>query len=320
MISFQSTDEILRADLSKLFLNATKNQPNINYKYGDYVKTITQTSENVTVTYANSSKAESFDLVVGADGSTSKIRSLILDSQSLEGSYNFIGQYLAFFSIPRQASDENVWKWFSAPKGLAIMTRPHRNPETMGAYLGVTMPKRGVRDERVEKAMDEGVDAQKRILREYLQGVGWEAERVLDAMDHAEDFYMSKAAQVKLPKWTNGRSVVIGDAALATFGVGTTLAMLSGYLLAGELSKIRSSEDIPQALERYEQVFRPIYAKMEELPPGFPQIAFPQTKWGIWLLHWVFWFVSTTKVYKLAQKFGGDEKGWDLPQYDWADI
>lgn len=79
---------------------------------------------------------------------------------------------------------------------------------------------------------------------------------------------------MKLLKWTNGHALVLGDAAFTTFGVGTSLAIESAYLLAGELSKIQSSNDVPQALEKYE-VFCPFYAKMEELPPGVPQIAMP---------------------------------------------
>ena len=124
-------------------------------------------------------------------------------------------------------------------------------------------------------------------------------------MDYAEDFYVSRIAQVKLSKWTNGRAAVLGDAAWATFGVGTTLAIEGAYLLAGELSRIQSSNDIPQALERYEEVFRPLYAKMEDLPPGFPQFLFPQTTWGLRLCHSIFGVVGRTKIPRLFQTGSG---------------
>lgn len=137
-------------------------------------------------------------------------------------------------------------------------------------------------------------------------------------MKHAEDFYVSRAAQVKLPKWTNKRALVLGDAAFATFGVGTTLAIESAYVLAGELSKIQSSSDVPQALEKYEQVFRSLYAKMEALLPGFPQIAFPQTARGLWLRDSASWLASKTKLYKLFQ--GDSDIDWKLPCYDWVGI
>jgi 2-polyprenyl-6-methoxyphenol hydroxylase-like FAD-dependent oxidoreductase len=189
------------------------------------------------------------------------------------------------------------------------MIRPHRNPSTMGAYLCIAMPARGQADPAVEDAMDKGTEDTKRMLHEYFQDVRWEGKRVLEGMNDAEDFYMSRAAQVKLPKWTNGRVLVLGDAAWATFGVGTTLAIEGAYILAGELSKIQSSSDIPQALEKYEEVFRPLYAKMEDLPPGFPQILFPHTAWGLGLRDSVLWFVSKTKMYKLFQ--GGSEIDWN---------
>ena len=315
--SFTAEYEILRGDLSQLFLEATEGLGKVKYIYGDSVKSVQQTDKDINVTFAAGSK-DTFDLVVAADGSTSKTRSMILDEQVLKDSYKFLGQYIAFFSIPSRPTDPKLWQWYNVPKGLSIMIRPHRNTSTMGAYLSVTTPARGQRDPAVEDALDKGTEDAKRMLHNYFENAGWEAKRVLEAMDNAEDFYMSRAAQVKLSKWTNGRALVLGDAAFATFGVGTSLAIESAYMLAGELSKIQSSNDIPQALEKYEEVFRPLYAKMEELPPGFPQFAFPQTAWGLWLRDSVLWFVSKTKMYKIFQ--GGSGIDWKLPCYDWVGV
>ena len=309
--------EILRADLSQLFLEATEGLGNVRYIYGDSVESLNQTDKDVNVTFAGGSK-DTFDLVVAADGSTSKTRPMILDEQVLKNSYKFLGQYIAYFSIPSRPNDPKMWQWYNAPKGLSIMTRPHRNASTIGAYLCITTPGRGQRDPAVEDALDKGPEDAKRILHEYIDNAGWEAKRVLEGMDQADDFYMSRAAQVKLPKWTNGRALVLGDAAFATFGVGTTLAIESAYMLAGELSKIQSSNDVPQALEKYEEVYRPLYAKMEELPPGYPQLVFPQTAWGLRLRDSALWLVSKTKLYKIFQ--GGSGLDSKLPVYDWIGI
>lgn len=314
---FTAEYEILRADLSQLFLDATQGLRNVQYIYGDSVKSLEQTDKDVNVTFSGGSK-KTFDLVVAADGSTSKTRSMILDDQVLKDSYKILGQYIAYFSIPSRPTDPRMWQWYNAPKGLSIMLRPHRNPATMGAYLCITMPARGQRDPAIEDTMDKGTEAQKRMLHEYIKDAGWEANRVLEGMDHAEDFYMSRSAQVKLPKWTNGRAVVLGDAAFATFGVGTTLAIQSAYILAGELSKMQSSNDVSHALKKYEEVFRPLYAKMEDIPPSFPQIAFPQTVWALRLRNFALWSLSKTKLSKL---FPSDsEIDWKMPQYDWLDI
>jgi 2-polyprenyl-6-methoxyphenol hydroxylase-like FAD-dependent oxidoreductase len=227
------------------------------------------------VTFAGGSK-DIFDLVVAADGSASKTRSLILDEQVLKDSYKFLGQYTAFFSIPSRPTDPKLWQWYNAPKGLSIMIRPHRNTSTMGAYLCITMPARGHRDPAVEDAMDKETEDTKRMLHEYFENAGLEAKRVLEGMDHAEDFYMSRAVQVKISKWTNGGALVLGDAPSASFGVGTSLAIESAYIPAGELSKIQSSNDVPQALEKYEEVFRPLYCmkKWENFHPVFHKLYF----------------------------------------------
>lgn len=315
--AFTAEYEILRADLAQLFQGATENLSDVQYKYGDSIKLLEQTEKCVNVTFAGGSE-DTFDVVVAADGSTSKTRPMILDEPILKDSYNFLGQYLAFFSIPRQASDTKFWQWYNAPKGLGIMIRPHRTPSTMGAYLAITAPARGQSMPDLEDVMDKGIEEKKRLLHKYFDNAGWEAKRVLEGMDRAEDFYMSRAAQVKLSKWTNGRAVVLGDAAWATFGVGTSLAIDGAYILAGELSKIQSKDDVPNALERYEDVFRPTYKKMEAILPGWPQIAFPQSAWGIRLIDSALWAFSKTRVYRLLQ--GDPREDFKLPSYDWVDI
>ncbi len=317
--SFTAEYEILRADLAQLILEATEGMSNIQYIYGDSIKSLDQQEKGVLVTF-NGGFTDTFDLLVAADGSTSNTRPMILDEHILKDSYKFLGQYTAFFSIPSRPTDPKLWQWYNAPKGLGVMIRPHRNPSTMGAYLIITTPGHEQRDQAVEDAMEQGAEGKKRILREYLENAGWEAKRVLDGMDHADDFYMSRIALVRLPKWTNGRALVLGDAAFASFGIGTSLAIESAYVLAGELSKIQSSDDIPQTLERYEEVFRPIFNKIAgNSPPGFPQLFMPQTAWGLWIRDTILWLVSSTKIYKLFQGPGGGTE-LKMPSYDWVDI
>ncbi|RAR02958.1 flavoprotein monooxygenase [Stemphylium lycopersici] len=313
---FTSEYEILRADLCGIFLDATKSLGNVKYTYGDYVTAVEQAEKKVDVTF-KSGKTDNFDLIVGADGATSRTRSLILDEEVRKGSYNFIGQYIAYFSIPRQPSDTNYWYWYNAPKGLGLMMRPHRNGKTMGCYMAVTTPAWEHRDPLAEKAMEGGPDAQKQFLHERFEDAGWQAERILAGMDQCDDFYMSRSAFVKLPTWSNNRAVLLGDAAHATFGVGTTLAVEGAYFLAGELSKIQSSDDIPDALKRYEETFRAVKGD-DSLPPGFPQIAFPQSTWAIKLRDIIAWTVTKTKAYKLLPSDKPDES--KLPPYEWTSL
>jgi 2-polyprenyl-6-methoxyphenol hydroxylase-like FAD-dependent oxidoreductase len=308
--------ELLRADLCGLFLEATEGREGVEYRYGNYVTGLEQDDQRVDITYDNGKK-ETFDMVVAADGASSKIRSMILSESDLEGSYNFTGMYTGFFSIPSLPSDTRHWYWFNEPNGLCMMTRPHRTGKTVGVYMVICTPQHGVQLPDVEAALQGGVAAQKEMLKKYFAESGWQAKRILGELDASDDFYMSRSAQVKLPIWHANRTVLLGDAAFAAMGIGTSLAIESAYHLAGHLGKIKTSAGVPAALDAYESEFRKVYKKSEDMPFGFPQIMFPQTVVGLRVRDLVAWTVGKTKVWKLLPD--GDSEGAEkLAEYEWA--
>ena len=111
-------------------------------------------------------------------------------------------------------------------------------------------------------------DAQRELLRAEFGGAGWEAERVLDGMDRAADFYFEAISQVRPSCYANGRVGLVGDAAWCASpisGMGTTLALLGAYVLAGELARC---DDHRAAFTAYESFMRPHVRKAQRLPPG----------------------------------------------------
>ncbi|KAG9243889.1 hypothetical protein BJ878DRAFT_480683 [Calycina marina] len=75
-----------------------------------------------------------------------------------------------------------------------------------------------------------------------------------------------------------GPVTVAGDAgyALSPFtGMGTSIAFVGAYVLAGEIS--RQSKDIPAALKSYEVTLRPYAEGIQKPLPGIPWIANPQS-------------------------------------------
>ncbi len=100
-------------------------------------------------------------------------------------------------------------------------------------------------------------------------------------MDAADDLYFESIGQVKLPRWSKGRVVLLGDAAYCASpvsGMGTSLALVGAYLLAGELAAHTHHRD---AFAGYERIMRPYVQQAQKLPPGTPQIANPQSRTGI---------------------------------------
>ncbi|MRT44923.1 FAD-dependent oxidoreductase, partial [Xylella fastidiosa subsp. multiplex] len=82
------------------------------------------------------------------------------------------------------------------------------------------------------------VAAVKEILRERFAGMGWEAPAVLKALEEADDLYFDAIAQIHVDRLTKGRVVLLGDAGYgATMGgMGTGVAVVGAYVLAGELA------------------------------------------------------------------------------------
>jgi len=58
--------------------------------------------------------------------------------------------------------------------------------------------------------------------------------------------YLDGISQVKAPRWTSGRCAMVEDAAYCPTpmtGMGTSLSIISAYILAGELSRHNDHKD-----------------------------------------------------------------------------
>jgi 2-polyprenyl-6-methoxyphenol hydroxylase-like FAD-dependent oxidoreductase len=82
--------------------------------------------------------------------------------------------------------------------------------------------------------------------------------------------------------WSRGRVALIGDAAFCPSllaGQGAALAMISAYVLAGELGKYEGRPEI--AFARYEQVFRPFMIAKQAAAQRFAGSFAPKTRLGL---------------------------------------
>jgi 2-polyprenyl-6-methoxyphenol hydroxylase-like FAD-dependent oxidoreductase len=266
--------------------------------------------DKVEVTFSNGPKRE-FDLVIGADGMGSKIRRLAFpDENPLKG----LGKYTSFFTIPYKEEDGNWGQWYNASGGRCILLRSDNAGYTR-AYLSIMSSKPA-------GYYKLSIPEQKKPFREMFEDAEWQAQRVLDGMDESDDFYMQEIAQVKMEKWSKGRVVLVGDAGYCPSpisGMGTSLAIIGAYILAGELAACKG--DWEKALEGYEEKMRPFVTKARRLSPGTPGIVNPQIEWGIMILNSIVGFVSwsglANRISAVASKFSGPEKeDRRLPLYE----
>ena len=132
---------------------------------------------------------------------------------------------------------------------------------------------------RSTESFDRGhIGSQLELLERHFADVGWEAPRLLRAARSAPDFYLDSMGQVLLDRWSRGRVVLLGDAGYCPTpltGLGTSLALVGAYILAGELAAAADDattaieqDAIQGAFDRYETRMRPYVKQSQELPPG----------------------------------------------------
>jgi 2-polyprenyl-6-methoxyphenol hydroxylase-like FAD-dependent oxidoreductase len=223
---YVSEIEILRGDLAQILLDDTSND--VEYVFGDRIAELTQDADGVDVTFASGVRRR-FDLVVGADGLHSPLRSMVFGPR--EEFVRDLGLGLAFFTVPNVFGIDG-WLLDHQAAGRWAGLRPVPDPSRAIAMLSFPTSEGLAIDHR-------DLDAQRRLVRERMTGFGWETPRILEHLDDAPDFYFDQVAQVVLPRWSEGRVGLIGDAAWCASpmsGAGTGLALVGAYLLAGELA------------------------------------------------------------------------------------
>ncbi|MFN3434558.1 MAG: tryptophan-rich sensory protein [Sphingomonas sp.] len=294
--------EILRGDLARLLYEPAREHA--TYRFGDSIAGIEQDDEGATVSFAGGT-AERYDLVIVAEGVGSRTRELVFPG---ENAPRWMDLTIAYCTIPRQADDDRLWRWYNAPGGRSVSLRPDRHG-TARAMLSIQQPPGG--------EQDWDSDRQKAWLRERFAGAGWQSDRVLAGMAATDDFYFDVLRQVRMPRWSKGRVVLTGDAAWCATpiaGYGTTLAVTGAYVLAQELIR---SPDVRVALAAYEQAMRPMVEDAQGVPKLAPRLANPHSRLGIRLLHTVLHAASRPAVRAVAGKlFGGGSKDVDLSRYD----
>ena len=302
--SFTQELEILRGDLAEIFFNAIKDD--VKPVFGNYVSRLDQKDDKVEITLDNGERNR-FDLVLACDGIGSNTRALILGSRDV---FKYLGVYTSYFTITRTASDNDWGRWYNAPGGKVILLRPD-NKGTIKVCVNFWS----------EEMFDRNLPPQKQkdIVKSVLRGAGWECDRIAAEIDNTADFYFGSLSQIKIPTWSKGNCAMAGDAAYAPSllsGMGTSLAIIGAYILAGELN---TNNDIATAFKAYEGKLRAYVEDIQRLPPGVPRLAYPKTRTGIWLLNKTAGFVASKAVQKTVGLFtkSGEEKDneFELPVY-----
>jgi len=215
-----------RSDLCQVLLDTA---PAVPVSWGVEPRAIRSEDGGARVAFSDGGTGR-YDLVVGADGAHSTVRSMIFDGAAARP----VGQYARRFLAPWPDA-EPVWSVMMG-RGVTFLTVP------IGAghvycYSDTPMARRDV------------------PLREVLAGFAEPVPALLAAAIGSP--HGSPVEEVALPSWVRGPVVLVGDAAHATspnMAEGVAMAVEDAIVLAGSLV---DAPDVPRALAAYERRRRP---------------------------------------------------------------
>ncbi|KAH6663972.1 hypothetical protein F5X68DRAFT_251180 [Plectosphaerella plurivora] len=345
--NFTSEYEIMRGDLCQVLYDAAKDH--VKYIFGTSVTGFKDGEDSVHVNLSNGISND-FDLLVGADGQGSSIRSMMFEPEVAKAAYRPLKDMnMAYVTIPRAISEGDGYlaTAFIAPGRRGMMTRRHR-PDMIQVYMGCTSNserlRKAIYPPRGERGTDhEVVGEQLEAWKEIFTGAGWQTEEIFRSLLNAHNgkgtsgvtptaldtgFYTECPALVKLDSWSRGRVTLLGDAAwcpTSTTGMGTTSAIVGAYVLAGEIQKtcrpdsLVSPESLAAALAGYQRVFGPFMDSVQRdvSPEGADHMSmFPSSSWGIAVFLRAVWILSLLQI-NIGRWFLREEiTGWDLPSYE----
>lgn len=225
--------EIPRADLARVLADAAREDA--EFRHGDSVTTLTDEGTGVGARFEHAAP-ERFDLVVGADGLHSRVRRLAFGPD--EHVVRHLGMYVATLGLDEPADDPQTVLLHNEP-GRALAVHPGTG-RAGAAFLFRAPP-------------SAGADPHALLAHRYA-GMGWRVPELLERARAADDLWFDAISRVRLPRWSRGRIVLVGDAAscVSLFGEGSSLAIAGAATLAAALA----SGPVEDALRAYEHAHR----------------------------------------------------------------
>jgi 2-polyprenyl-6-methoxyphenol hydroxylase-like FAD-dependent oxidoreductase len=212
-------------------------QEGVSVRVGEVVTELTQRADGVTVAFSDGT-TEDYDLVVGADGLYSQIRTMLFGDE-LRPQYT--GQTAWRYNLPRIAGLDRIHVYIGGAGGTAGLCP--LSEELMYVLYITKWPA-----DRL-KIPKEDLPA---IMRSRLEIFGGEIAEVRDQITDPDGVVFRPVDNVLVPRpWYRGRVLLVGDAAHGTSphaGQGAAQAVEDAVVLAQELER---GDAIDAVLERF---------------------------------------------------------------------
>ncbi len=224
---------ISRLALHEVLSSAAKDA-GAKVRLGLTVNALDEGERDVTVTLSNGGR-ETYDLVVGADGLYSKMRSLLFPDAPIP---RFTGQGVWRYNFPRPPEVDHLQNYTSAGGGAGLVPI---SPELMYMFI--------VGSEPGNPRMAD--DQLHNLMRERASRYGGLVGALKDQITDPSKVVYKPVEVVMLPEpWYRGHAILIGDAAHATsphLGQGAGMAIEDAVVLSQEVCAKSKLEEAFQA-------------------------------------------------------------------------
>ena len=294
-----------RSDLSRLLFEKVEGRT--ESIFGDEIVALHEEPDRVRVDLKHAGERR-FDLVIGADGLHSVVRNLAFGPQS-EFEKHFGYMVAAFEVRGYRPRDEDVYLMYGQP-GRMVGRFTLRDDRTLFLFVFAA----------ANTFLPETLDQQKALLRDIYGRGGWECPHILDELDRTSELYFDRVSQIRMESWSHGRIALVGDAAFCVSllaGQGSALAMISAYVLAGELADAHGRYQ--QAFGKYEALLRSYISAKQRGAERFAGVFAPKTRTGLYFRNLV---INTFAIPGMARFAAGREiiDTLRLPDYQWPSL
>ena len=287
---------IHRADLHRILVDAVREKAPNAIHLAHEVKSLEQTSKQVTVHFLNGESAQG-DLLIGADGIRSVVRKELFDIE--DG--HFTGMAAWRMTVPTNRLPQNlvppkatVW----VGSGKHVVTYYLRGGELVN-LVGVVEQTNWPYDGWTCRGSKQD------ILAAYE---GWHPtiRRIMEAGDETEYYQWALRDLAPLASWSKGRATLLGDAChamLPFMAQGAVMAIEDAWVLAAKLAAHR--QDIALALQQYEDTRKPRTSKVQATAKRNGQLYHQATPAKQLLFYSPLWMVS-----RLTPNFFASQLDW----------
>ncbi|MFD4642788.1 FAD-dependent monooxygenase [Lentzea sp. NPDC058436] len=262
---------MLRGDVERAAFETLPDD--VEVRYSTVPTAVEQDSGGVDVTLLNTSAGtsvtERFDLVVGADGLRSTVRSLVFGPH--DRYLKRLGFMIAAFGLP------------GTPAGLepgeaATLLEPDRS---MWVFAFADHDPTILLSYRTDDVDAEFTRSPAESVRAAFgpQDPGSTLGSALDALENTDALLFDSVEQVRLDTWHKGRVVLVGDSAWCVTlyaGMGVSSGLAGADLLGAALE--RHPDDVETALDEWERGLRPYVEHYQDGAPDDRRIFVPDNR------------------------------------------